>query len=297
MDRLLRLSELWPYLPAFRAVAETEHLPTAADRLHLTPSALSRAIRQLEQRLGQSLFARRGRRIVLNDSGQAFLNSVRDAMRRLDDGVAGLVEPEPAGPLRVVSVSQLATTLLVEALPEFLARFPRLEPELASSASAPLSDLLLRGELDAAFSEVAVRRPGLTLTKLGSFRNLVYCARGHPLAGRKAVKTEQLQRHAFVAPPQVPGPPLDDWPPELERKVALRVDQMQAAMACCAQGRLLGVFPERVVQGHALGERLVPVAWNRLPVASVYALTRARLGTGDAAAALVDAVANTCALA
>ena len=34
-DPLLRLVELWPYLPAFRAVAETEHLPSAAERLHV----------------------------------------------------------------------------------------------------------------------------------------------------------------------------------------------------------------------------------------------------------------------
>lgn len=290
MDRLLRLTELWPYLPAFRATAETEHLPSAAERMHLTPSALSRAIRQLEDRLGHALFARQGRRLVLNDAGQAFLGAVRDAMRTLDDGVEGLTDPEFSGPLRLVSVSQLATTLLVEALPSFLAEHPRLAPTLSSSASAPLSDLLLRGEIDAAFLETPIRRPGLRLVKLGEFSNAVWCARGHPLAGRKSVRTAQLVKHAFVAPPQVPGPPLDDWPAELERTVALRVDQLQTALASCAHGPFLGVFPEQVVRGHGFAERLVRVAWSRLPPSTVYALTRVPLSARDAPAALVAAL-------
>ena len=49
-DELASLVErIWNWLPAFRAVAETEHLPTASDLLHVTPSALSRTIRLLEQ--------------------------------------------------------------------------------------------------------------------------------------------------------------------------------------------------------------------------------------------------------
>ena len=51
---LLRLLELWSWLPAFRFVAETEHLPTASDLLYTSPSALSRTVKQLEGALIQS---------------------------------------------------------------------------------------------------------------------------------------------------------------------------------------------------------------------------------------------------
>ncbi|MBP8302176.1 MAG: LysR family transcriptional regulator, partial [Planctomycetes bacterium] len=61
MDRLLRLDALWNWLPAFRAVGETQHLPSAATALHVSPSALSRSVRLLEQRLGCTLFERRSR--------------------------------------------------------------------------------------------------------------------------------------------------------------------------------------------------------------------------------------------
>ena len=44
-----RVSRIWNWLPVFRAVAETEHLPTASELLYVTPSALSRTIRLLEK--------------------------------------------------------------------------------------------------------------------------------------------------------------------------------------------------------------------------------------------------------
>ena len=68
-----KLGDVWPWLPVFRVVAETEHLPTAAARLHVSPSALSRTIRLVEEALGEELFVRSARRIVLNSAGQRLL--------------------------------------------------------------------------------------------------------------------------------------------------------------------------------------------------------------------------------
>ena len=60
-------------LRIFVAVADREHLTQAAEALHLTPSAVSSAIRVLEDRYGLALFHRTGRRIELTDAGLAFL--------------------------------------------------------------------------------------------------------------------------------------------------------------------------------------------------------------------------------
>ena len=51
MERMRRLTTLWSWLPGFRAVAETQHLPTASKQLHVGASALSRTIRLLEEAL------------------------------------------------------------------------------------------------------------------------------------------------------------------------------------------------------------------------------------------------------
>ncbi len=56
MDPTKKLRDIWAWIPVFRVVAETEHLPTAAARLHVSPSALSRTVRLVEDTLGEELF-------------------------------------------------------------------------------------------------------------------------------------------------------------------------------------------------------------------------------------------------
>lgn len=73
-------------LPAFRAAARHQNLRAAAQELHLTHSAVSQQIKLLEDQLGVGLFDRRGRGVVLNAAGQAFLQAVEPALDRLTQG-------------------------------------------------------------------------------------------------------------------------------------------------------------------------------------------------------------------
>lgn len=74
-------------LASFRIIARTGNLRAAADELHLTHSAVSQQLRQLETQLGFQLFDRRARRIVLNAAGAALLSAVEPALAQIDDGV------------------------------------------------------------------------------------------------------------------------------------------------------------------------------------------------------------------
>ena len=75
------------FLPTFVAVAQLENLRAAAEALHLTHSAVSQQIGELESRLGFPLFDRRGRRIHLNAAGQALLRQAAPALAQVEDGV------------------------------------------------------------------------------------------------------------------------------------------------------------------------------------------------------------------
>jgi LysR family glycine cleavage system transcriptional activator len=74
-------------LPTFRAVARTQNLRAAAEELHLTHSAVSQQIKQLEDQLDLLLFDRRGRGVVLNAAGQALQAAAESALDRLAQGV------------------------------------------------------------------------------------------------------------------------------------------------------------------------------------------------------------------
>ena len=73
-------------LKYFCAVAQTEHISRAAEKLHIAQPALSKAISLLEEELGVSLFQRLGRQIRLNDNGREFLKYAQTAISAIDDG-------------------------------------------------------------------------------------------------------------------------------------------------------------------------------------------------------------------
>ena len=81
----------------FVAVAEELHFGRAAERLHMSQSPLSRAIRELERQLGLVLFVRTTRRVELTPAGAALLERARRALAEVDlaiDDARRAAEPE-----------------------------------------------------------------------------------------------------------------------------------------------------------------------------------------------------------
>lgn len=291
---LHRLLELWSWLPAFRFVAETEHLPSASDLLYTSPSALSRTVKQLEQALGLELFDRVGRGLVLNEAGRQLLGGVRRAMRYVDDVVQDLQGEELRGELQVASTTQLGTAWLLESVPSLREAHPELVLSLVPSPG-PLVQSLLQGRIDLALVEQPQRHAELTLTQLGRGGSSVYCGQNHPLWKRaarrgKALSEAALAKHEFVAPPEVGGKALDDWPATRARRVGLRVDQVRVALQACLDGGFLAVLPDDVARPAVERDELRALRGVEIPSAAVYALTRHALHPRDAAQVAVEAI-------
>jgi DNA-binding transcriptional LysR family regulator len=128
----MRLDQLSGYT-AFLAVARNGGFSTAATALDVSPSALSQAITQLEQRLGARLFDRTTRSVRLTEAGQAFLARVGPALDELAAAGGDLADhaARPFGTLRL-TVPRVATTLVLEPLlAGFLAACPDVTVEVS----------------------------------------------------------------------------------------------------------------------------------------------------------------------
>ena len=125
------------FLPSFVAVARLQTLRAAAESLHLTHSAVSQQIGELESRLGFPLFDRRGRRVHLNAAGEALLRQVEPALAQVDDGVqaAAAAAKGAAQGLRVTMLPSFAQRWFLPRLGLWRERHPGIPLEIEASAN------------------------------------------------------------------------------------------------------------------------------------------------------------------
>ena len=113
-------------LAAFAAVARTRSFTAAAAELGVSPSALSHAMRGLEDRLGVRLLARSTRSVAPTEAGTALLSRLGPALSEIDAGLADLAQfrDDPEGVVRITTFHWIASGYLTRRLPPFLAAHP-----------------------------------------------------------------------------------------------------------------------------------------------------------------------------
>ena len=120
-------------LLAFEAAARHTSISRAAQELHLTQSAVSRQIKQLEQQLGMALFHRVRQRIVLTDAGRVYVADVRAALQQLSAGTQKAMAFSHAGGLLNLAVlPTLGTRWLIPRLAAFAAEHADITVNLAA---------------------------------------------------------------------------------------------------------------------------------------------------------------------
>lgn len=118
----------------FEAVARRGSHKAAAAELHLSPSAISHAIRTLEQAMGLQLFEKEGRNVRLTVSGEVFMQHVSVAFDALNRGFEMVAAGTGRRVLRLHSAPSIAHAWLTPRLPRFLAENPGIEVRLSAGA-------------------------------------------------------------------------------------------------------------------------------------------------------------------
>lgn len=284
-----RLHAMWSWLPAFRAVAETEHLPSAARELHVVPSALSRSIRLLEEELGTELFDRTGKALVLNEVGRVVLAAVRDAMRMLDDALAAAAADELRGAVTAVASADLAALVLAPAQAALAASHPRLAVEIDAVRADAVEALLLRGDADAALVAHPHEHPDLTVVQVATWPRAAYVAADHPLA--RCGGGRDLLAGARMVAVGVRGQEADDgWPVDLARTIAAWAPDERAALETCMRSAYITVAFDAVAAGARAAGRVVRLAEPALASRPLYLVHRRPVATHPRTDALAAAI-------
>ncbi|APW41767.1 LysR family transcriptional regulator [Rhodoferax saidenbachensis] len=179
-------------LTLFLAVADALSFRQAAEALHLSQPPLSRAIRELEERLGMRLFDRNTQGVTVTDAGRRLLPYARSIAKLLRQAEAELASQAVPATLRLGLTSSAEPTWfrgLVE-------RLEALHPGTAVSAVSDTSPRLVRqlraGKLDAAFIALPTDTRELDVMELDRLPMVVAMRSSHPLAKRKVVRLTDL---------------------------------------------------------------------------------------------------------
>lgn len=188
-------------LATFVAVAEAKGFRTAGDRLGVTHSAVSQAVRRLEERLGVTLVRRTTRSVHLTEAGERLYASVRPALHDVRAAVAAVGElgDEPRGTLRVHTSSAALTIIGESLLTGFLSAHPRVMLDVVVS-DAPVD--IVAGGYDAGIQlgEV-IDRDMIAVPVTGELRLAVvgapsyFARRGTPAHPRDLVEHDCLNWH------------------------------------------------------------------------------------------------------
>ncbi len=137
-------------LQYFLALVEHEHFGQAADAEFVSQSALSSAIKELEERLGTQLVDRTNRQVTITATGQEVATQARLVLRDLESlvEIAAGERPPLTGDLRLGVIPTIAPFLLPDILPKLRRKYPDLQLYLTEDRTDRIHEKLMDGELD-----------------------------------------------------------------------------------------------------------------------------------------------------
>ncbi|HQR08478.1 MAG TPA: LysR family transcriptional regulator [Gemmatales bacterium] len=182
----------------FLKVAELENFTRAAEQVELTQSSLSRSIARLEEELGQPLFDRQSRKVVLNDAGRLLLDHARNIIIMAEDAKAEIGDDGQSGKIRVAAIPTIAPYFLPECLKSFRDHYPQAQVIVHEDTTENLLKKIADGEVDIAIAALPIVAKHVDVVPLFDEELLLVTSKDHPLARKKAVRAADIEELPFV---------------------------------------------------------------------------------------------------
>lgn len=189
-------------LRAFIAVSDTGSFTEAARQLHLTQSALSVLVRELESELGVRMFDRHTRSVVPTEVGRDLYPHARRVLGDLAEAEASVsaLRDKKRGQLRVAAPQLMACTLMPQVIAVFTARYPDVQVTLVDTLPEQLLGLVQSSQVALAVGPDAGPATDVARRTVQRDVQRLVCRPDHPLAKRRKVRWDELQTQAFIAP-------------------------------------------------------------------------------------------------
>jgi DNA-binding transcriptional LysR family regulator len=276
-----RVRTIWSWLPTFRAVAETEHLPSAAQELDVVPSSLSRTVKLLEDELGVPLFDRSAKSLVLNEAGRRLLVATRDAMRIIDEALVTATGDEMRGSVTAVASRDVGGAVFPRACAALANRHADIVASTIIEHDADIPALLLRGDADVALMLARPEEADLVVTEVASWTRSIYARAGRTVdsSSMRCVVTGTPAKHVD-----------DGWPARVERQIAAWASDERSALEIVARSGLATVAFDHVARTSDVFKRLIRLPTPHIEPRTLFLVHRRAVGNHRRTDALVEAI-------
>jgi LysR family transcriptional regulator for metE and metH len=198
------------HLRSLQAIADAKTLAAAADRVHLTQSALSHQIRALETHYDIALFERTRQGMRFTAAGDRLLQLAREVAVLVGDAERDLqrLSNDTRGELRIALECHTCFDWLMPVMDEFRRRWGEVEVDLVSGFHAEPLSLIGEGKADLVIGSKPAAHRGLRVLPLFRFEILAVLANDHRLAAKRRVEAADLVGETLITYP-VPEPRID----------------------------------------------------------------------------------------
>lgn len=280
---------VWDDTRAFLAVARHGTLSGAAASLNLGIATLSRRIERLEAALKLPLFVRQQSGYLLTEDGTDLIEKAEAMEAAAQAFTSGAdTQAKITGKVRLATAENLATGLILPALPEFHEEYPELSVEIVTDISTVN---LHRRDADLAVRMVKPNRGNVTLRRLGMLGYGLYCSPGYASQRVADPDLGSFDTDAFIAWTEIQSHlPAAQWVERVlrGRQPAITTTSLSAQVAAAKAGLGLAVLPHFI----ALDAGLVCIASDIGVDQPIYLVIQSDLARSRRIRALADFLSN-----
>ena len=283
---------------AFIAIADERNFQRAAATLHITQTALTRRLQNIEGYLGVKLIERTTRSVALTPIGNEFLPHAR---RLLNDLATALVDLRETGKARRGDVSiACVPTAGIHYLPRIIQRYSKRYPSnrirILDHASSNVARAVLRREAEFGINIAEPHDTDLVSVRLVKDRFVLICRDDHPLGARTRVAWKQLEPYPLIfAGHDSNNRPLLDVAFR-NRPIALQayyeVQRSSTALGLVAAGVAAAIVPRLAVQSGAYPTVRVVALDHPIVSRNLVLISRRNAQLSPAAKALYEMIAD-----
>jgi LysR family transcriptional regulator, hydrogen peroxide-inducible genes activator len=184
----------------FVKAAELGNFTRAAEQCFVSQPSLSQQIAKLEQELGQPVFERLGRKVVLTDAGRVLLEHAQNILSQADEAKNRIADQKQDGVGRVsiAAIPTIAPYLLPPVLKQYARQCPNATVLIHEEVTEKAVKMCLDGEADIILLALPLEEPQLHVEPLLRDELLLGLPRGHALAGRRRVALSDLAEEPFI---------------------------------------------------------------------------------------------------